>query len=155
MKRTRTVLRTRPRAIRKAESVVRGILLCLATASHPALAHDFALTAQVNEPLAIGAHTFAGGTLHLRSIRSYNPVIELHELCIDDTCLGLVLAQREGSSETRQGAFVFDRGPSGRLVLTGYRLPDGRGTTFYRLLHWEAPARAGGAGAPPTAFRSR
>ncbi len=127
--------------------------LCACLTVSSARAEEVVLVAQVNGPVRIGNQSFQGGTIYVRAISSYNPVIHLHELCVNDTCLGLVFAEREGQTPVNAAALVFDRDPSGSMVLTGYRLRHGNGTVAYRLLNWEPAAPPSETGILVTDFR--
>jgi hypothetical protein len=92
------------------------------------------LSVRLHEPFVVGARSFEGGLLSLRSIRSYNPTSALGELWVGDECLGLVVARRD-PAEPRGSAVdrvLFRRGSEGRLVLAGYAVADlDAGSTYW------------------------
>ena len=87
----------------------------------PAVAGD-RLVAHLDEPFEIAGETFDGGTLSVRPVHIYSPVATLNEVCVDQRCLGLMVARERVAEPATRDELIFTRAASGVLVLRGLAL---------------------------------
>ena len=87
----------------------------------PAVADGDHLLVNVPEPFEVNGRMFPAGLLSLRHLDDYNPTTAMDRITVGAECLGVYMAQRrpvEGGLMTASA--VFERSPSGHLLLVGY-----------------------------------
>jgi hypothetical protein len=102
-----------------------GILACLlVTSVTVASENHISLVVQVTEPFEVNGKLYPAGTLHVKSVRDYNPSQSINELWREGECLGYLLARKgeAGSYPVRHDTMLFTRNNQGHLILAGYVL---------------------------------
>jgi len=79
------------------------------------------LVARIDEPFEVNGTVFQSGTVSLRQVGAFTPTSTLNEVCVDNDCLGLLLARSTAPAGVADDdALLFERGSGGRLVLVGF-----------------------------------
>ena len=89
---------------------------------------------KIDEPFMLQGQVYPAGTISIRAVSQYNPTSMLHEVCIEDQCLGVFLAERiDFETDDQRDTFRFERNAEGTLVLLGYTLHRKGRAEFHRF----------------------
>ena len=121
-----------------------GGLIALAVLTAPDLAAaEHRVTATVQEPFEVNGELFPSGRVVLREISDYTPATTFNEVWINGHCLGLMLADVSSTpNASEQDRVIFERAPTGTLVLVGFAYRGQPQRTFYgyaELTRWSPP----------------
>jgi hypothetical protein len=127
-----------------------GVLVLLATLAAPELAAgQHSVNATIPEPFEFNGEAFDAGQVTVRELSHYNPGTTLNEIWVDDHCLGVMLAA-VSAEEVGPGSndrILFERAPSGSLVLIGFAYHGQPDREFYGF---ENATTGGRWSSPPT-----
>ena len=75
----------------------------------------------LNEPFEINGERFDAGRVSLREVSRYTPQTTMNEIWVDETCLGLMMADASDSiGRTSDDRILFERDADGTLLLVGF-----------------------------------
>ena len=127
-----------------------GVLVLLAALAAPDLAAaQHSVHAAITESFEFNGETFDAGNVTVRELSHYNPGTTLNEIWVDGRCLGLMLADVSATevSPVNDDRLLFERNPSGNLVLVGFAYHGQPDREFYGF---ENAATGGRWSSPPT-----
>jgi len=126
-----------------------GGLALLATLAAPNVAAaQRTVVAMIQEPFEVNGQRYDAGAVAVRQVSHYNPATTLNEIWVEHRCLGLMMA--DASDTTGLGGddrMIFQRNPSGQLVLVGFAYRNQPEREFYGYEtaatggRWSAPAQ--------------
>jgi hypothetical protein len=133
--------------VRKDLLLIGALLALLAGLTAPdSSAAGSRLVVRVDEPFEVNGRLFPAGELSLREVAAFSPVITLNEVCVENECLGLLLAQeRSDASVAPCDEMVFRRDGRGHLVLESVAIEGRPALDFYSFDEraggqWQLPA---------------
>lgn len=111
------------------------LVVCFAP---PAAAASERLVVELREPFQVNGRLFPAGVLGLRQLRNYSPVGTVHDVRVDGSSVGMMLA-RETAERASHDELIFTRSREGNLVLVGMAL---EGQPICHLLEFPVLAQA-------------